>query len=81
MTRTVISESTLSPTFIDDPRDSLRNYMLVDTETGTVLGNPSTVFLLHHDYSDGDVMEEMSDSEVVAYAKAHGFPLDEVVEL
>ena len=69
-----ISEN-LEPVYHDDPRESLSSYVLVDTETGTILGNPRTVRFLHRDHFDGDQLEEMSDSEISEYAERHGMPL------
>lgn len=73
-----INERTLSPsTYQGDTRESLNNYMLVDTETGTIIGQASTVVLLHKDHADGDAMDFMSEGEVAELASRCGIPLDD----
>ena len=71
-----ISEN-LEPVYHDDPRESLSSYVVVDTETGTIISDPRSVVLLHRDHLDGDQMDEMSDREVSEYATKHGIRLDD----
>jgi hypothetical protein len=71
-----ISEN-LEPVYTDDPRESLGEYVLVDTQTGTVISDPRQCVLLHYDHFDGDKLERLSDNELSDYAKKHGVALDD----
>ena len=71
-----INPRTLSPsTYQGDTRESIDNYLIVCTKTGTVL-DARDCNLLRKDVTDGDVLEYMSDSEIADFAAANGTPLD-----
>lgn len=69
-----VEHRTLEPsTYQEDTSIDLRHYVLVDLDSGTVLGDPRRVVLVHDEnMPDGDP----SDSEIIAAAEASGFRLD-----
>ena len=70
-----ISEN-LEPVYHDDPRESIGNYMAVDAESGTVMA-ARNIILVPYEVFNGDVLDGLSDSEIVAVAERTGFRLDD----
>jgi hypothetical protein len=72
-----INDRTLSPTYVDAPRERLSNFYAVDTMSGTIV-EAQHVSLVHRDcFPEGD--EELSDSETIALANRVGIPLDDSI--
>lgn len=71
-----INERTLEPsTYQEDTMERIRDYLAVDTESGTIMAAVN-IRLVHRDcFPEGD--EELSDSEVSALAMERGIYLDD----